>query len=142
MIMTVNLLPEVIDSSRRFYVRNGDLKDTLSQTAMASEFISGKHKVADNNEEAVVQSVNAGLNVRTNFSSPAGFIKPLRSAIAKGKVSQATIDQRVSEILYVKFWLGLFDNPYRGDGKLADKIVHCKEHQAVALEAAVSQLFF
>lgn len=101
----------------------------------AVEFISGKHKVADN-EEAVVQSVNAGLNVRTNFSSPAGFIKPLRSAIAKGKVSQATIDQRVSEILYVKFWLGLFDNPYRGDGKLADKIVHCKEHQAVALEAA------
>ena len=99
----------------------------------AVEFISGKHKVADN---AVVQSVNAGLNVRTNFSSPAGFIKPLRSAIAKGKVSQATIDQRVSEILYVKFWLGLFDNPYRGDGKLADKIVHCKEHQAVALEAA------
>ena len=96
----------------------------------AVEFISGKHKVADNNEEAV------GLNVRTNFSSPAGFIKPLRSAIAKGKVSQATIDQRVSEILYVKFWLGLFDNPYRGDGKLADKIVHCKEHQAVALEAA------
>lgn len=34
------------------------------------------------------------------------------------------------------FGLGLFDNPYRGDGKLADKIVHCKEHQAVALEAA------
>ena len=32
----MNLLPEVIDSSRRFYVRNGDLKDTLSQTAMLS----------------------------------------------------------------------------------------------------------
>ncbi len=57
----------------------------------AVEFISGKHNVAENNEEAVVQSVNAGLNVRTNFSSPAGFIKPLRSAFAKGKVSQATI---------------------------------------------------
>lgn len=102
----------------------------------AVEFISGKHNVAENNEEAVVQSVNAGLNVRTNFSSPAGFIKPLRSAFDKGKVSQATIDQRVSEILYVKFWLGLFDNPYRGDGKLAEKVVHSKEHQAVALEAA------
>ena len=96
----------------------------------AVEFIS------ENAEEAVVQSVNAGLNVRTNFSSPAGFIKPLRSAIEKGKVSQATIDQRVSEILYVKFWLGLFDNPYRGDGKLAEKVVHSKEHQAVSLEAA------
>lgn len=102
----------------------------------AVEFISNKHKVADNNEEGVAQAVNAGLNVRTNFSSPAGFINPLRNAIAKGKVSEATINQRVSDILYVKFWLGLFDNPYRGDGKLAEKIVHSKEHQAVALEAA------
>lgn len=102
----------------------------------AVEFISNKHKVANNNEEGVAQAVNAGLNVRTNFSSPAGFINPLRNAIAKGKVSETTINQRVSDILYVKFWLGLFDNPYRGDGKLAEKIVHSKEHQAVALEAA------
>lgn len=102
----------------------------------ALEFISGKHKVAENYEEAVAQSINAGLNVRTNFSQPAGFIKPLRNAIAKGKISRETIDRRVSEILYVKFWLGLFDNPYRGDGKLAEKIVHCKEHQEVSLEAA------
>ena len=47
-----------------------------------------------------------------------------------------TIDSRVSDILRVKFWLGLFDNPYRGDGALAESIVHSKEHQQLALEAA------
>ncbi len=102
----------------------------------AVEFISGKHNVAGNYEDAIAQSVNAGLNIRTNFSSPGSFVKPLRKAIADGKISKEVIDQRVSEILKVKFWLGLFDQPYRGDEKLADKIVHSKEHQEVALEAA------
>lgn len=102
----------------------------------ALEFISGKHKVAEDYEEAITQAVNAGLNVRTNFSSPDNFIYPLRKAIAKGKISEDMIDLRVGEILRVKFWLGLFDAPYRGDEKLADKIVHSKEHQEVALDAA------
>lgn len=34
----------------------------------------------------------------------------------------------------------MFDNPYRGDEKQAEKIVHCKEHQQVALEAARQSL--
>ena len=102
----------------------------------AVEFINGKHKTAENYEDAIVQTVNAGLNIRTNFSSPEEFIIPLRSGIAKGKISEETINQRVKEILYVKFWLGLFDNPYSGNEKLADKIIHSKEHQTVALEAA------
>ena len=102
----------------------------------ALEFISGKHKVAETYEDAIVQAVNAGLNVRTNFSQPAIFIEPLREAIAKGRISEETIDRRVSDILYVKFWLGLFDNPYRGDAELAEKIVHSREHQQVSLDAA------
>lgn len=102
----------------------------------AVEFISDKHKVADTYEDGIAQAVNAGLNVRTNFTQPADFILPLRKAIADGKISQETVNKRVAEILRVKFWLGLFDNPYRGDGKLAEKIVHSKEHQAVALDAA------
>lgn len=102
----------------------------------ALEFINGKHKTAESYEDAIIQAVNAGLNVRTNFSAPEKFIIPLRKVIAKGEISQKTIDRRVKEILYVKFWLGLFDNPYSGNEKLVDKIVHNQEHQAIALEAA------
>lgn len=60
------------------------------------------------------------------------FLKPLWHFVI--------LDKRVAEILRVKFWLGLFDNPYRGNGKQAEQIVHSKEHQAVSLEAARQSL--
>jgi beta-glucosidase len=102
----------------------------------ALEFLHSKHRVASTYEDAVVQSINAGLNIRTNFTPPEDFILPLRQAIKKGKISEETLNRRVSDVLRVKFYLGLFDNPYRGDGKKAEKIVHCKAHQEIALEAA------
>lgn len=106
----------------------------------AVEFISNKHKVADTYENGIAQAVNAGLNIRTHFTPPADFILPLRKAVDNGKISQETLDKRVAEILRIKFRLGLFDNPYRGNGKQAEQIVHSKEHQAVSLEAARQSL--
>lgn len=106
----------------------------------AVEFISEKHKVAESYEDGVAQAVNAGLNIRTHFTQPSEYILPLRKAIADGKISQETIDKRVAEILHIKFWLGLFDNPYRGNSKLAEQVVHSPEHQAVALDAARQSL--
>lgn len=106
----------------------------------AVEFISNKHKVADTYEDGIAQAVNAGLNIRTHFTPPADFILPLRKAVDNGKISQETLDKRVAEILRIKFRLGLFDTPYRGNGKQAEQIVHSKEHQAVSLEAARQSL--
>lgn len=106
----------------------------------AVEFISNKHKVADTYEDGIAQAVNAGLNIRTHFTPPADFILPLRKAVDNGKISQETLDKRVAEILRIKFRLGLFDNPYRDNGKQAEQIVHSKEHQAVSLEAARQSL--
>lgn len=106
----------------------------------AVEFISNKHKIADTYEDGIAQAVNTGLNIRTHFTPPADFILPLRKAVDDGKISQETLDKRVAEILRIKFWLGLFDNPYRGNGKQAEQIVHSKEHQAVSLEAARQSL--
>ena len=106
----------------------------------AVEFISNKHKVTDTYENGIAQAVNAGLNIRTHFTPPADFILPLRKAVDNGKISQETLDKRVAEILRIKFRLGLFDNPYRGNGKQAEQIVHSKEHQAVSLEAARQSL--
>lgn len=102
----------------------------------AVEFLHSKHRVAKDWVEAAAQVANAGLNIRTQFTPPEDFILPLREAVAQGKVSPEVLDQRVREILKVKFRLGLFDNPYLGDGEKAEKVVHSPEHQAVALEAA------
>jgi beta-glucosidase len=106
----------------------------------AVEFIWNKHHVVPTYEDGIAQAVNAGLNIRTNFTRPSDYIIPLRKAITDGKISMETVDKRVAEILRVKFWLGLFDNPYRGDARLAEKTVHSKEHQTVALDAARQSL--
>lgn len=102
----------------------------------AVEYIYTKHKVAESEVDGVAAVVNAGLNIRTNFTPPHDFILPLREAVANGKVSQQMLDTRVAEILRVKFYLGLFDDPYRGNAKEVETIVHSDEHKQVSLEAA------
>ena len=89
----------------------------------AVEFVYTKHQVASSMDDAVRQCAEAGLNVRTNFTPPQDYILPLRRQWAEGKLSEEVIDQRVREVLGVKFRLGLFDNPYTGDGKQADRLV-------------------
>lgn len=103
----------------------------------AVEFLLTKHHVAKDEVDAVAKAVNAGLNVRTNFTMPDKFILPLREAIKQGLVTMQTIDDRVADVLRVKFQMGLFDNPYKGDKKLAESVVHSKEHQNLALRAAL-----
>jgi beta-glucosidase len=106
----------------------------------AVEFLNTKHKVAPTMEDAVASVVNAGLNIRTNFSGPHNFILPLRQAIGDGKVSLKTIDSRVLDVLKVKFREKLFDNPYKGGEELAEKTVHSKANQAVSLKAALESM--
>ncbi len=74
-------------------------------------------------------------NVRTMFKDPSLFIETLRNALSQGLISQETLDRRVREVLYVKFWLGLFDTPY-GNAEEADRTVDSQEHRNTALEAA------
>jgi len=93
----------------------------------AVEYLYSKHHVAADDKEAVRQSFEAGLNVRTNFSPPQTFIKPLRELLNEGKISMKTLDSRVADVLRVKFKLGLFDHPYVADPKAADQIVFNKD---------------
>lgn len=102
----------------------------------AVEFLHDKHHVAATPKDAVYQSVTAGLNVRTQFTPPEDFILPLRELIKEGTISMELIDSRVSDVLRVKFWLGLFDNPYNNNPEHADEIVACSQHLEVSLKAS------
>jgi beta-glucosidase len=100
----------------------------------AVEYLYSKHHVAGDIKEAVRQAIEAGLNVRTNFTMPQTYIMPLRALVSEGKVSMKTLDSRVADVLRVKFELGLFDYPYVKDPKAADKIVHTAQAQAMGLQ--------
>ncbi|MNX32408.1 Periplasmic beta-glucosidase precursor [compost metagenome] len=100
----------------------------------AVEFLSGKHHVAQDYKEAVRQSIQAGLNVRTHFTMPENFILPLRELVKEGSLSMKTLDDRVADVLRVKFKLGLFDDPYVKDPATADKKVHTKADEELAVQ--------
>lgn len=102
----------------------------------AVEYLYNKHAVAADMKEAVRQSIEAGLNVKTNFTPPEDFVLPLRELMKERKVSMKTLDDRVRDVLRVKFLLGIFDHPYVDDAGYAEKIVNSPEHQQVALRAA------
>ena len=106
----------------------------------AVEFLMTKHHVVPTLADAAALAVSAGLNVRTQFTPPEDFVLPLREAIKDGKIAMDIIDERVTEVLKIKFMLGLFDNPYKGDLKQVNKIVHNKEHQDIALKAALQSV--
>ena len=91
-------------------------------------------------KESVLQSVLAGLNIRCTFRSPDSYVLPLRELIAEGALPMSTIDDRVRDILRVKFLVGLFDQPYQIDLKQADKEVNSAENQQVALQASKESL--
>ena len=106
----------------------------------AVEYLYSKHHTAKDMKEAVLQSVEAGLNVRCTFRSPDSFVLPLRELIDEGAISMETIDSRVRDILRVKFMVGMFDHPYQTDLKLADEEVNSQAHQEIALEASKKAL--
>src|SRR5205823_6187497 len=81
------------------------------------------------------EAINGGLNVRTTFSPPEKFIMPLRACVANGSMSMKTLDDRVRDVLRVKYKLGLFDRPYV-DPAPADDIIMNPQHMAVALAAS------
>lgn len=89
----------------------------------AVEFIHTKHQVASTYEDAVRQALEAGLNVRTHFTKPSDFILPVRKLVEENKLAMSTVDQRVRDVLRVKFRMGLFDNPYPVNPTDADKAV-------------------
>lgn len=106
----------------------------------AVEFLYSKHRVAEDAVDAAAQVINAGLNVRTNFTPPEDFIIPLREAVKRGLVSEETINSRVADVLKVKFELGLFDNPYTGNKAEVERMVHSPEHKAVSKRAALESI--
>ena len=82
----------------------------------------------------------AGLNVRCTFRSPDSYVLPLRELVEEGTVPMSVIDERVRDILRVKFLVGLFDSPYQTDYESADEEVDGAKNNEVALRASLESL--
>lgn len=82
---------------------------------------------------AVVASINAGVDMNMVPYDYNRFIATLTQAVEDGAVSMERIDQAVSDILKVKFEMGLFEHPFSDPALLP--LVGSEEHRAVARRA-------
>ena len=110
-------------------------KGYVVSDSKAVEYIESKHHVAKDYKEGVMQAVNAGLNVRTDFDMPSKFINPLRELVNENKIFPKTLDARVADVLRVKFKLGLFDYPY-SEPSLADAIVNNEDAKSFSKQVS------
>lgn len=88
--------------------------------------------------EAVVQSINAGIDMNMVPYDYPRFISTMLEAVERGDITMARIDEAVTNILRVKFELGLFERPYADETLQA--LVGSAEHRAVAREAVSQSL--
>jgi beta-glucosidase len=111
-------------------------KGYVTSDSHALEDLFAKHHVAKDTTDAARMALNAGLNVRTEFKNPADYLKGLRRGVKNGSITMEIVNQRVAEVLRVKFEIGLFDKPYVEDTDAADRVVHNVEAKTLALQAA------
>jgi beta-glucosidase len=92
------------------------------------------HKVAADASDALSQTFKAGLNMQFYDFTHSEFKIAIMQALKNNMLSENELDKTVSDVLRVKFMLGLFDNPYT-DVSLKSKVYRTQENQNLALKA-------
>jgi beta-glucosidase len=90
------------------------------------------HFVAKDKREACRLAVEAGVNIE--LPEPDCYLQ-LIDLVRKRELKEKQLDELVAPMLYWKFKLGLFDDPYV-DPAAAERIVGCEENRKLALESA------
>ena len=89
------------------------------------------HGVAEDAADASRLGMNAGLDMEMETGH---YLQHMRHLVETGKVSEAQLNSAVSAILYVKFALGLFDDPFI---HTPQSVKYAPEHLEAAKQAAL-----
>jgi beta-glucosidase len=90
------------------------------------------HFVAADKKEACVLAVRAGVNLE--LPEPDCYLH-LDELVRQGRLKESELDELVAPMLYWKFKMGLFEDPYVDPGQAA-LIVGCENNRKLALQAA------
>ena len=90
------------------------------------------HFVAGDKKEACVLAVQAGVNI--DFPEPDCYLH-LVELVRKGALKESQLDELVAPMLFWKFKMGLFDEPYVNPDE-AERIVGRETNRRLALQAA------
>ncbi|HVH58690.1 MAG TPA: glycoside hydrolase family 3 N-terminal domain-containing protein [Candidatus Sulfotelmatobacter sp.] len=90
------------------------------------------HFVAKDKLDSCVQAVRAGVNIE--LPDPDCYLH-LAELVRKGVLRESELDELVAPMLFWKFQMGLFEDPYV-DPQEAERVVGSHAHRALALSAA------
>jgi beta-glucosidase len=90
------------------------------------------HFVAKDKREACALAVQAGVNIE--LPEPDCYLH-LVELVRKGVLAESQLDELVAPMLWWKFQMGLFDDPYV-DAAEAERVVGCDAHSELAMQAA------
>jgi len=90
------------------------------------------HSVAADKKEACALAVKAGVNIE--FPEPDCYLH-LVELVRAGELKESQLDELVAPMLFWKFQMGLFDDPYV-DPDAAERIVGCGANRQLATQAA------
>ena len=95
------------------------------------------HRFAEDKTDAAYRAITAGIDMEMSLPGPTGaaYATSLTKLVQEGKVDKAHVDEAVRRILEAKFKLGLFDNPYVDESRIAT-IHNNPEHRRLARVAA------
>jgi beta-glucosidase len=90
------------------------------------------HFLARDKKESCALAVKAGVNIE--LPDPDCYLH-LVELVRKKVLQESELDDLVGPMLYWKFKMGLFENPYV-DPNLAERVVGCPDNRELALQAA------
>lgn len=114
------------------------LKNELGFTGFVVSDWAGMDQVHSDYYQAIVDSVNAGIDMNMVPYDAKKFISVMKKAVKENDILMTRIDDAVRRILRVKFEIGLFERPF-ADRSLISQ-VRSKEHLELAREAVSKSL--
>jgi beta-glucosidase len=107
-------------------------KGVMVSDYMGIKDLVTRHMIAATPKEAAWYAAKAGVDIET----PDGHAyRHLAELVREGRIAETDIDEMVRRILALKFYAGLFENPY-ADARNADARTATASHVALAREAA------
>ena len=117
---------------------NDVLRQQLGFTGLVVSDWEGVQRLAGGFDQQLADAANAGIDVFMEPCRTTEVLTTLRKDVEQQRVSLARIDQAVSNILRVKFEMGLFEHD--GPIKAAQALLGSPAHRDVAREAVRKSL--
>lgn len=105
----------------------------------AIQRLYGAHRVAASPKEAVVLAINSGVDMQFYDFDHRTFQGAIVDGMRDGSLQPTELDRAVSDVLRVKFELGLFDRPFV-DPALNGRVHRAPEHRDLSLQSALESM--